>query len=306
MAALPEKRLLIAGEVLFDCFPGQRRVLGGAPFNVAWNLRGLGHDPLVLSAIGDDDLGREVTQSMRCWQLDRSALQIHPTKPTGRVDVVLDQGEPTYTFWQDVAFDHLQPFDLSKHDIGLFYQGSLALRAPQSAQTITALRQQVTCPVFVDINVRQPYFQPQWIDTIARGADHLKLNADEFQMFLEYLQLPAGEACLGDRQLDWGVVADRARQLQTRLEIGSLWLTAAEQGAACLLPGGDFFHRAAPPVIDLQDTVGAGDAFSAVVLHGLMTGWEAQRTLELAVGFAARVCGLSGATSTDHDFYRLF
>lgn len=312
MNAAAGHRLLIAGEVLFDCFGEDRRVLGGAPFNVAWNLQGFGDRPLVLSAVGNDALGNEVQTLMHQWQMDTSALQIHPDRPTGRVDVRLSGGEPTYHFWENVAFDHLERTELQLDEMELFYQGSLAMRSPQSAVTIKQLRQQVRCPVFVDINVRQPYFKTVWVETIASGADHLKLNIDEFQLFLTALGLPACESRSGesaDNQPELSndhleAIADSVAALRSRLGFGTLWLTAAEQGAACYLPDGRFFYQAAPPVKHLQDTVGAGDAFAAVVLHGIMSGVSPESLMPQAVAFAAKVCGLSGATTTDRSFYR--
>lgn len=310
-----DKRLMIVGEVLFDCF-SDHRVLGGAPFNVAWNLRGFGHDPLVISAVGDDDLGREVLSLMDQWQLDTRAIQIQTDKPTARVDVTLIGGEPSYTFWEDVAFDHLQPSELATAPVHLFYHGSLAMRSPQSAESIRKMRHLAACPVFVDVNVRPPYFDPQWIESHATGIDHLKLNLDEFQLFLRTLDLPtwnaaakAGEAALAagdaDDGVDWQPIAAAAERLKQRLQVGSLWLTAGEYGAACLPADGDFAWCPAASLARVRDTVGAGDAFSAVVLHGLLAAWSPDKILANATAFAAKVCGLSGATTTDQRFYRL-
>ncbi len=173
-------RPLIIGEVLFDCF-AEHRVLGGAPFNVAWNLRGLGLDPLLVTAVGDDDHGAEVRGAMQSWGLDESALQVDPDHATGRVDVTVAAGEPSYRFWEDVAFDHigLPAAVTMEQRFGLLYHGSLVFRSPHSRSTIVELKRSLRCPVFVDINIRRPYFDLAWAAELIDDAEHVKLNLDE-------------------------------------------------------------------------------------------------------------------------------
>jgi fructokinase len=179
------KRPLIIGEVLFDCFP-DRSVLGGAPFNVAWNLRGLGLNPLIITAVGDDILGEQVQQRMSEWGMDLSGLQICTGKPTGQVDIQLMDGHASYQFRDDVAFDHLLfPEGLDTDDnFGLLYHGSLALRCPDTYQTVLRLRKSIDCPCFIDINIRPPHFTLTGIEELLTGADHLKLNEHELRILL--------------------------------------------------------------------------------------------------------------------------
>ena len=90
------RRLCIFGEVLYDHFPDGQRVLGGAPFNVAWHLQAFGEAPLLLSRVGADPEGESVRRAMRDWGMDDAGLGTDPERPTGRVSVVFEGGEPRY------------------------------------------------------------------------------------------------------------------------------------------------------------------------------------------------------------------
>lgn len=301
-------RPLIFGEVLFDCFP-DRDVLGGAPLNVAWNLRGLGLDPRLITAIGNDDRGKTALAAIRAWGLDCQAIQIDTEHPTGRVDITLRQGEPTYRFLDNVAFDHIAMpgEEIMAEHYGLFYHGSLVCRSPESMKTILAIRRSVHCPIFIDINVRQPFFDKTWIEPLLGDVDHLKLNADELILISDHV---GGENAVDtgrtDQQGEAGFWADlfrRARALQAHFGVKTIWITLGERGAGYLSDDGQFFYCSAPRVEAIADSVGAGDAFAAVTIQGILAGTPPQESLRRATAFAARVCGLNGATTGALDFY---
>lgn len=134
-------RPLIVGEVLFDHFPDGQRVLGGAPFNVAWNLRGFGLAPLFVSAVGDDDEGRLVRTEMEAWGLETTALEVCEEWPTGKVQVELDAGQPAFHILDKQAYDeiHFPELPVSSSHFSLLYTGSLALRRDPSRSTIQRL-----------------------------------------------------------------------------------------------------------------------------------------------------------------------
>lgn len=305
------QRPLIFGEVLFDCF-AQARVLGGAPFNVAWNLKGFGVDPLVVTAVGNDQLGQEVLQRVAFWGLDSEGLQICQAKPTGRVDIETIAGEPTYRFWDDVAFDHIHfdPQLMATAEPALLYHGSLALRSPLSRQTIQQIRDRLknpslgdglggkSCPLFVDVNIRLPHYDPALAERMLNRADHVKLNHEELNLLAAVnWPEPAGEAAR------WQFRRELGERLIKQYEIGNLWITAAEEGAAWLTASGDFYHAPAPKVIQLVDTVGAGDALTAVIIYGLLHHKKPEQILDNATHFAARVCSIRGAITDDRAFY---
>ena len=309
-------------------------MLGGAPFNVAWNLRGLGSDPLMVTAVGQDEAGEEVVEAMRRWGLDRSALQVLPDHATGRVDIELAGGEPSYRFWDDVAYDHIGVTEAVEAGSpwGIFYHGSLALRGEESRRTILGLADRLDCPRFVDINLRPPHFAPEWTEPILREACHVKLNLAELVELAEIAGLAvaaaarvapsdaappdvapsdaappddtglASDAPPGDR-LRWQPYRRVAEELRERFGIKNLWITAGKLGAAW--SGGDAEWEAVPatPVPRMLDTVGAGDAFAAKIIRGLSTEAAPRELLREAATFAARVCGNRGAISVDPDFY---
>lgn len=302
-------RPLIVGEILFDCFPSHR-VLGGAPLNVAWNLRRLGCDPLLVSAVGADEHGAEVGRAMRTVGLDPAALQVLSDYATGRVDIEVVEGEPRYRFWDDVAFDHIgmpEPA-LADQTWGLLYHGSLALRGQESRRTVERLRRRSNCPRFIDVNIRRPHFDPAWMESILAGAEHVKLNRDEL---LELAVTLAGAAPAADLSPDpaaaeagvWEDDRRRGELLRDRFGITNLWITAGAAGAAWLGPGDRFLTVAAPPVANLVDTVGAGDAFAATIIRGILSGQPPEESLAAAAAFASRVCGIRGATTDRLEFY---
>lgn len=302
-------RPLIFGEVLFDCFPDSQ-VLGGAPFNVAWNLQGLGVQPRVITAVGDDELGHQVLSRASSWNIDPTGIQVRPF-PTGRVDISTKDGEPTYKFWDDVAFDHIslqqQLFD--GNTPALLYHGSLALRGEESRQTLFSLRRKLNCPTFVDINLRLPHYDFALTESILRDVVHLKLNHEELELLSQFLFTTCSESeprvATDTPNQAWEYRLQAARDLQNHFGIQHVWLTAAEHGAAWLGPNEEFEVVAAPRVKNLIDTVGAGDALTAVIIHGLLNGRLQKSILADAVQFAARVCQLRGATSADASFYHL-
>jgi fructokinase len=284
---------VIFGEVLFDCFP-DRRVLGGAPFNVAWNLHGLVQDPLFVGAVGDDEPGAEVGRIMEAWGMDRSGLQVDPAHPTGRVQVSLEGGEPRYEIVPDQAYDHIRTTPalqaLRGRESDILYHGSLALRSPESRGTLAAIRERLGGRVFVDVNLRDPWWDAASVQAMLAGATWAKLNQDEL-----YALAPG----------EYDSLQRRASGLLERFGLEAVIVTRAADGALVVTDDGTAISRPAPAVEDLVDTVGAGDAFSAVTLMGLLSGWNWEVSLDRAAVFAARVCTLRGATTTDRAFYVL-
>jgi len=281
-------RPVVFGEVLFDCFEDGARVLGGAPFNVAWHLRGFGLDPLLVSRVGDDALGREVREAMAGWGLDQAGLQTDPDRPTGTVQVRLGAGgQPSFEIVADVAWDRVEPdaavAAARAAGPALLYHGTLAARAPASAAALAALRG-LGAPAFVDVNLRPPWWREETVRGLLDGARWAKLNDDELAA------------------LEGGRGADAAERLRERHGLEAVILTRGARGAAVAHAGG--LSEAAPePVGRIADTVGAGDAFAAVAILGLLRGWGWETTLARAVAFAAEICRIRGAVPRERTLY---
>lgn len=285
---------LIIGEVLFDEFDDGRSVLGGAPFNVAWNLLGLGLQPTLLSAVGDDANGRRIRERMAAWKMDLRGLQIAAGNQTGTVKVTLAQEQPSYDIVFPCAYDFIDPppFADSLHQFSMLYHGSLAWRGERSRATIARLLADSSLPRFVDINIREPWFDRAWLAKLLTGAEYVKLNDEELSALTGLPcstvdQVGAAVAKLGD---DFGAAV--------------YIVTCGSRGAYAVTGDAITFAAAAQPE-SMVDTVGAGDAFAAATIDGLLRGLSYQQVLDRAVIFAARICGIRGATTTEAAVYRM-
>ncbi|MDW7771997.1 MAG: carbohydrate kinase [Desulfobulbaceae bacterium] len=283
---------LIFGEVLFDCFPNGREILGGAPFNVAWNLQALGISPLLVSRIGDDDHGHRILEKMKAWNMHTGCLQVDSSYPTGKVRIELSGGEPLFTILPEQAYDYISPPDLkSPIDPPFLYHGSLALRNEVSFNTLSRLKQDFKCPIFVDVNLRDPWWNAEKVHNLMADATWLKLNKSEMETLFPGPADPA-QNCMQ--------ILDRFDNLD------AVFVTSGSEGAAAWTRD-DLFASVAPGTsIDIVDTIGAGDAFSSVLLTGLARGWQLTTILERAQEFASSVVGLQGAVTEDKDFYEHF
>ncbi|MEE4144297.1 MAG: PfkB family carbohydrate kinase, partial [Halieaceae bacterium] len=143
--------------------------------------------------------------------------------------------------------------------------------------------------VFVDVNLRPPWWTPQAVQELLQGAHWVKLNSDE-------LALLAGDTGSADPQ----------RELLQRYRLRGLLVTRGARGAELLLSTGERLQVAPVADNEVVDTVGAGDAFAAVMLLGLLNDWPMQVILERAQQFAGALVGRRGATVKDRTFYRTF
>jgi fructokinase len=283
-------RSVIFGEVLYDCFPDGSRVLGGAPFNVAWHLTAFGGAPLFVSRVGDDPEGREVRTAMADWGMDAAALGTDPDRPTGTVRVWMEGGVHGFEIPEGQAFDRIAVPTGLPDAVALLYHGSLALRDPASRAGLAALIAGTGASVFLDVNLRAPWWDEGFVHELMARARWVKLNDDELDLL----------------QPDGDDMAARARALLRRHDLDTLFLTKGSAGAKAFAADGG--HAVVSPRATTQvvDTVGAGDAFASILVLGLTSGWSLQQTLDRAQDFASAVVGLRGATTRDRGFYRPF
>ncbi|MDH3637379.1 MAG: PfkB family carbohydrate kinase [Gammaproteobacteria bacterium] len=281
-------RLCVFGEVLFDHFPDGKRVLGGAPFNVAWHLQAFGQMPYFISRVGDDSEGGTVRRAMHEWGMHMNGLQTDAHRPTGRVNVRFVAGEPAYDIQYPCAYDAIE---VERTGCGMVYHGTLALREAVSRRTVAQLKASGPRTVFVDVNLRRPWWQRQQVLDTVHGVDWVKLNTDELALLY-----PSDEDAT---EAAAGFIAEY------RLKKG-LILTHGSQGAELLTVTG--YHVKVQPDRDgrVVDTVGAGDAFAAVIIAGLVNDWPLDRTMQRAQTFASKLVGSRGATVNDPLFYQPF
>ncbi len=170
----------IFGEVLFDHFPDGSRVLGGAPFNVAWHLQAFGLSLHFISRIGDDASGHEIADLMRDWGMSRNDLQIDKEHPTGSVRVDIHEGEPHYDIVADSAYDFIAADKLEQTATrGILYHGSLAIRNPVALATLQAAKARHQGKIFIDVNLRAPWWCKETLLPLLYDANWIKLNEAE-------------------------------------------------------------------------------------------------------------------------------
>ena len=286
-----DERPLVFGEVLYDRFPDGGVVLGGVPFNVAGHLQAFGIRPLFISRVGDDPLGRRIRDTMLGWGMDTSGLQLDSAHPTGTVEVKIEQGEPHFTILPEQAYDHIEASQLPPiSGCSLLYHGSLALRGATSRRALEQSDARLGAPLFMDVNLRAPWWDEDSVRARIAAARWAKLNEAELGTLVH-----AGTG-----------LEERARALQKECDLELLIVTRGAQGA--LVCDGDGMLLEVPAQIahEVVDTVGAGDAFSAVVILGLLRDWDFGDTFQRAQDFAGAIVGIQGAVPRDRAFYERF
>jgi fructokinase len=249
------------GEVLWDCLP-KGLFLGGAPLNVAAHLTRLGVPACMISAVGDDVLGDEALARMERYGVNTRFVARLKGVPTGSVGVALDAGgNAKYDIRRDVAWDRIPLFEGLKGVLdgaSALVFGTLAMRSRGNLDVLDALMD-VDWPMRVyDVNLRVPYYTLEEVLALSRFADLVKCNEDE-----------AREICGVGKDVLPDVLA---RKLADVTNAGRVCVTLGPKGAVYFGPFG--MQRALSPKIRSVDSVGAGDAFLAAMVAGIVQGRE--------------------------------
>lgn len=274
------------GEVLWDLLPLGPQ-LGGAPANFACHIRALGANASLVSRVGQDRLGDEALRLLRARGLDLACVTRDQQLPTGTVmvDVGAD-GQPRFEIVERVAWDAINATDDAVNRVrnaDAICFGSLAQRSPEAGR---AIRQLVAAGSpdalrIFDINLRAPFYTREVIRQSLELANVLKLNETELPILATQFNLQGS----AEQQLE-------TLALQFNLDVIALTLGAA---GSRLLRNGEW---SAEPgrVIEVKDAVGAGDAYTAALVMGLLSGWPTAELLAFATDIAAFVCTQAGAT----------
>jgi fructokinase len=282
-------RPLIFGEVLFDRFADGRVVLGGAPLHVAWHLRGLGLEPLLVSRVGADDLGDALLGRLESAGLDIEGIQVDTERPTGTIDVSIVDDEPEFIIPSVQAYDFIDPAEVPVlDDAGILYHGTLAVRGPISAAALRSIRSR-GLPSFIDVNLRAPWWERYSVEGLLIGAQWLKVNAFEL--------MELGDAALGRSLLA------KAHALRRRFRLDALLVTCGRQGSFAVTAETTAAERPGESAVRFVDSLGAGDAYSAVALLGLTRRWPLRIMLERAGAFARSICEQRGPLPDDDGIY---
>ena len=250
--------VLCFGEVLWDRLP-DGEVPGGAPMNVAYHLTRMGCTAWLMSSVGNDALGAELLRRLQNWGVRCDHVTIDANYPTGVVDVAVDNGSPSYDIAEDVAWDRITvPDDLgtitTNHDAIVF--GSLAARREPNRSNLLRVLEQMSLALKVfDVNLRPPYDDADLVRRLAREADLVKLNDEEVAGFL------GADVAISNLE-------DGARKIANMAGCDRVCVTAGADGAGLLDDGTWYWSKGEKIVV--SDTVGAGDAFLAALVAGLL------------------------------------
>jgi fructokinase len=283
--------IVIFGEVLIDQFPYGLQVLGGAPFNVAWHLQAFGQAPCFISRVGNDLLGELILKKMAAWGMTIENVQIDPDYPTGTVKVVINHGQPSYEILADQAYDFIATEQLNiVCPYRVLYHGSLALRNDVSERTLMTVKGCHIGKVFIDVNLRAPWWNKASVELMLSNANWAKLNHEELMQLTPVCK----------------TLQESMRLLLSQHDLDVLIVTCGSLGAMALNNVGEFVEITPSVNFTIVDTVGAGDAFSAVLLLGIQKDWPLSLTMTRAQDFASASLTQRGATVQDLAFYRGF
>jgi fructokinase len=290
--------ILSVGEILFDHFVDYRRV-GGAPFNFSFHLKKLAFPVRFVTRIGEDRDGRELRILLDRSGFSGEDLQLDERFPTGRVVVNVDEkGVPIFEILPDAAFDQLEMNSAVRSilDQGprLVYFGTLIQRTAPGREFMRNIFSGVNekARFLCDINLRQGCYNREIVEESLKRADILKLNAEELREVTDLL-------------LTKEAADNPCESIREAFDIELICLTKGERGSEIFDERGRFTMGPAA-VPEIADTVGAGDAFSAILAVGYLQGWDSERILSIASKFAADICGLPGALPEEDSFYNKY
>lgn len=274
------------GEVLWDVLPEGKKI-GGAPANFAYHVSQFGLPSCVVSAIGDDALGKEIIENFTSKGLDQLIAEV--PYPTGSVQVEIDQtGIPLYDIKENVAWDNIPYTEhldaLAKRTKAVCF-GSLAQRNVVSRETInhfldTMPKDDDSLIVF-DVNLRQGFYNKEILCKSMQNCNILKINDEELITVSRMFGYPGID------------LQDKCWILLGKYNLKMLILTCGINGSYVFTPGNVSFQPT--PKVEVADTVGAGDSFTAAFIASILKGKSVTEAHSIAVKTSAYVCTQKGA-----------
>lgn len=274
------------GEALWDVLPEGKKI-GGAPANFAYHVSQFGLPGYVVSAVGDDALGKEIVENFTSKGLNQLIAEV--PYPTGTVQVEIDQaGIPQYDIKENVAWDNIPYTDqlesLAKRTKAVCF-GSLAQRNVVSRETINrfldAMPQSDDSLVVFDVNLRQGFYNKEILCNSMSRCNILKINDEELVTVSRMFGYPGID------------LQDKCWILLGKYNLKMLILTCGINGSYVFTPGNVSFQPT--PKVEVADTVGAGDSFTAAFISSILKGRSVQEAHSRAVQTSAYVCTRKGA-----------
>ncbi len=292
------------GEILWDMLPSGKQ-LGGAPGNFAYHSHVLGSDVMVISQVGNDVLGREITAELNKRNIPVDFIGIDLERPTGTVEVELDRmGHPAYQIIEDVVWDGIKPSRaafLYATEVDAICFGSLAMRGEENRVSFSSLINGVPGRALrvLDLNLREPFYTEKTLRSLLSVCNVLKLNDDELIILAGILNKEfRPETFFDEGGAETVTLSSGARAfIDSLIDYYSLKyciLTCGAKGSF-LLDGSGILSRLESTPVKVASTVGAGDAFTAVCVNGFLNGDDPVEIHRRAVRYAAYVCTQPGA-----------
>lgn len=290
--------ICVVGEILFDVFPSYKRV-GGAPFNFAFHLKNLGFPVRFISRIGNDPDGKKILGLLEMYRFDLNDIQLDDIHPTGTVTVKLDEyGVPQFRITSDVAYDYIEFLpevhrELIRH-AELVYFGSLVQRSRQGFENVQKIiaGKASSAVGFYDINLRPDSYNDRLISESLLRANAIKLNQEEFEELKRLMMFEKNNRSFVQHLLD-------------TYELNIISLTKGHKGSDLYTSSGSFSIDAAKSE-KVVDSVGAGDAYAAMLAAGLIKNMPPEIIIQNASAFASSICKIKGAIPETEAFYEPF
>lgn len=289
---MTEKRFTIVGigEILWDLLPTGKH-LGGAPANFAFISNQLGNRGIVLSRVGNDEFGKEILDELKNKNISHEFIQIDEKNPTGIVKVSLENGQPSYEIVENAAWDFLELSEnwrkiAEKCDAVCF--GSLAQRNEVSRKTIRSFVGLTKGLRIFDVNLRQNFYSKEILQESLNLANVVKLNHEELPIVAEFFGIESSNQI------------DSARNLLDIFNFKTICVTRGGNGSLMLNKEKTSEHKGLK--VEIADTIGAGDAFTAGMTFGILNNWELENINEFANKVGAFVASKSGAMPNFTDF----
>lgn len=274
------------GEALWDVLPEGKKI-GGAPANFAYHVSQFGLPSCVVSAVGDDALGKEIVENFTSKGLNQLIAEV--PYPTGTVQVEIDQaGVPQYEIKENVAWDNI-PYtahleSLAEKTKAVCF-GSLAQRNVVSRNTINrfldAMPHNEDNLIVFDVNLRQGFYNKEILCNSMKRCNILKINDEELVTISRMFGYPGID------------LQDKCWILLGKYNLKMLILTCGINGSYVFTPGNVSFQPT--PKVEVEDTVGAGDSFTAAFISSILKGKSVSEAHTLAVQTSAFVCTKKGA-----------
>ncbi|HWD93330.1 MAG TPA: carbohydrate kinase [Verrucomicrobiae bacterium] len=273
------------GEVLWDLLPSGPQ-LGGAPVNFAYHARQMGADVQVITRVGKDGYGCQILQRFKEMNIDTGAVQWDDRLPTGVATVSIDGGTPHFTINNNAAWDALgvseEALDAVRSASAICF-GTLAQRSDSTSSVIQQLAAATSAKALrvFDVNLRQGFYSREILERSLNIANVLKLNDHELGILSPMFELQ-------------GDVRQKIEQLVARFDLRLVALTRADKGS--LLHQFGAWSDLPGRKMEIVDTVGAGDAFTAALVMGLLQQFALEDIHRIAADVAGFVCSCPGAT----------